>query len=60
MSDFYNVEYLSERLAAVCKERDELLEIVENQAAMNKRVVELSLELDRVTAERDALLLQRM
>ena len=23
-SNFYNVEYLSERLAAVCKERDEL------------------------------------
>lgn len=24
MSSFYNTEYLSERLAAVCKERDEL------------------------------------
>lgn len=57
---FYNVEYLSERLAAVCKERDELLKIVEKQAAMNKRMLELVLELDQVTAERDALLKQRM
>ena len=24
MNNFYNLEYLSERLAAVCKERDEL------------------------------------
>lgn len=42
MSDFYNVEYLSERLAAVCKERDELKrerdalrETLERQARQN-------------------------
>jgi uncharacterized coiled-coil DUF342 family protein len=55
MSEFYNAEYLSERLAAVCKERDELRHIVEKQAAMNQRVTELALELDTVKAERDAL-----
>ena len=59
MSEFYNSEYLSERLAAVCKERDELRQIVEKQAAMNVRVTELVLELDQVKAERDALLQQR-
>ena len=59
MSEFYNSEYLSERLAAVCKERDELRQIVEKQAAMNVRAAELVLELDQVKAERDALLQQR-
>ena len=56
MSEFYNAEYLSERLAAVCKERDELRQIVEKQAEMNGRVVAMALELDEVKAERDALL----
>ena len=63
MSEFYNAEYLSERLAAVCKERDELRrerdelrKIVEKQARMNRSTVAMALELDRVTAERDALL----
>ena len=56
MSDFYNAEYLSERLAAVCKERDELRKIVEKQLRMNRSAVALALELDRVKAERDALL----
>lgn len=60
MNSFYNVEYLTERLTAVCKERDALLEIVEKQAALNKRLTELVMELDQVTAERDALLNQRV
>lgn len=55
MSEFYNTEHLSERLAAVCKERDELRQIVVKQADMNRRATELALELDEVKAERDAL-----
>ena len=63
MNDFYNAEYLAERLAAVCKERDELKrdceelrKIIEKQARMNRTVTLMALELDRVRAERDALL----
>lgn len=63
MSNFYNPEYLQERLSAVCKERDELKKeiaelklICEKQAAMNGRVAAMALELDQVKAERDALL----
>lgn len=56
MSEFYSCEYLSERLSAVCKERDELRQIVAKQADMNRRTTELALELDSVKAERDALL----
>ena len=63
MNDFYNAEYLSERLAAVCKERDELKrvceelrEIIEKQARLNRTVTLMALELDQVKAERDALL----
>ena len=56
VNNFYNTDYLSERLAAVCKERDELRQIVEKQADVNRRVTELALELDQVKAERDALL----
>ena len=56
MTKFYCVEYLLERLAAICKERDELCKIVEKQAAMNLRVTELVLELDQARAECDALL----
>ena len=63
MSEFYNAEYLSERLAAVCKERDDLKrdcdnlrEIVEKQARLNRTVTLMALELDQVKAERDALL----
>lgn len=55
MSEFYNAEYLSERLAAVCKERDELRRIVEKQARLNLVNAKLALELDEVKAERDAL-----
>ena len=56
MENFYNAEYLSERLAAVCRERDDLKRICEKQAELNAKVAELALELDAVTAERDALL----
>lgn len=63
MSEFYNAEYLSERLAAVCQERDalksenrELRQICEKQAAMNGRTAAMALELDQVKAERDSLL----
>ena len=65
MNNFYNNDYLSERLAAVCKERDDLKrdcdnlrEIVEKQARLNRTVTLMALELDRVRAERDALLAQ--
>ena len=50
MSDFYNAEYLSERLAAVCKERDELRRICEKQAEANGRMAAMALELDTVKA----------
>lgn len=56
MSDFYNSEYLSDRLAAVCKERDELRRICEKQAEANGKLAAMALELDDVKAERDALL----
>ena len=42
--------------AAVCQERDDLRQIVERQARMNRTAVELALELDAVKAERDAYL----
>lgn len=41
--------------AAVCQERDALRRMVVKQAELNQRVVDLALELDTVTAERDAL-----
>ena len=41
--------------AAVCRERDELRQIVEKQARMNRTVALMALELDTVKAERDAL-----
>lgn len=63
MSEFYNTEYLSERLASVCKERDylkreaeRLKSVCEKQMRMNRSAVATALELDRVKAERDALL----
>lgn len=62
MSNFCNLEYLQERLAAVCKERDELKrdrdelrKIVEKQARLNRTVTLMALELNTVKAERDAL-----
>ncbi len=62
MNDFYNVEYMSERVAALAKERDELRrevrrlnEICERQARLNIVNAKLAMDLDKVTAERDAL-----
>ena len=45
MNDFYNAEYLSERVAALAQERDDL----------RRDVRRLIMDLDKVTAERDAL-----
>ena len=45
MNDFYNAEYLSERVAALAQERDDL----------RRDVRRLIMNLDKVTAERDAL-----
>jgi hypothetical protein len=62
MNDFYNVEYMSERVAALAKERDELRrevyrlnDLCERQARLNLVNAKLTLELDTVKAERDAL-----
>lgn len=44
MNDFYNAEYLSERVAALAQERDDL----------RRDVRRLIMDLDKVTAERDA------
>ena len=63
MNNFYNNDYLYQRLAAICKERDELRKyceelrkIIEKQARLNRTVTLMALELDQVKAERDALL----
>ena len=55
MSEFYNAEYLSERLAAVCKERDELRQIVEKQVRMNRVTAQTALELDTLHGENAVL-----
>lgn len=54
---------LSDMLDALCKERDELKrdcnnlrEIIDKQARLNRTVTLMALELDQVKAERDALL----
>jgi len=44
MSNFCNVEYLSERLAAVCKERDELKTIVKGLMHLNDELAKVSAE----------------
>jgi hypothetical protein len=44
MSNFCNVEYLSERLAAVCKERDELKTIVKGLMHLNDELAKASAE----------------
>lgn len=46
MSNFANVEYLQERLAAANEEIRRLREICERQAEMNRNVVRLTLALD--------------
>ena len=60
MNDFYNVEYMSERVAAIAKERDYykrevagLKEICEKQMRMNRSAAVTAVELDRVKAELD-------
>ena len=55
MSNFCKTEYLQERLAAVCKERDELKKLVEKQARMNRSMAAMALELDNARAEIDRL-----
>lgn len=65
MNNFYSTDYLYQRLAAVCKERDELRrdcdnlrDIIDKQARLNRTVTLMALELDQVKAERDDLLLR--
>lgn len=62
MNDFYNVEYLSERVAALAQERDnlrrelnEMKDLCERQARLSLVNAKLALDLDKVTAERDEL-----
>lgn len=52
MNNFYNAEYLSERLAAVCKERDELLEQVKRHQTIEKGLLHLVDELAKASAEK--------
>jgi hypothetical protein len=52
MSNFYNCEYLSERLAAVCKERDELREQVKRHQTIEKGLLHLIDELAKANAEK--------
>ena len=61
MSDFYNAEYLSERVAALAQERDDLRrennylkDLCDRQARLNLVNAKLQMDLDKVTAERDA------
>ena len=56
MNDFYNVEYLSERVAALAKERDELRKIVEKQARLNRTAAVMAMDKDRLEAERDDII----
>lgn len=46
MNNFYNTEYLQERLSAVLKENERLRKICERQAEMNHTLVKLTLELE--------------
>ena len=62
MNDFYNAEYLSERVAALAQERDDLRrennylkDLCDRQARLNLVNAKLQMDLDRVTAERDEL-----
>ena len=59
MNNFYNLEYLNERLAATCKERDELRQMLNASIAAQET---LQKELDRTKrllefarAERDVV-----
>lgn len=59
MNNFYNLEYLNERLAATCKERDELRQMLNASIAAQET---LQKELDRANnlltmarAERDVV-----
>lgn len=58
MNDFYNTEYLGERVAALAKERDilkrenaDLKDLVEKQMRLNRSAAHTAVELDRVSAE---------
>lgn len=63
MNDYYNAEYLGERVAALAKERDnyrrelrELKVLCDKQSRLNLVNAKLTQDLDNMTAERDALL----
>lgn len=51
MNDFYNCEYLSERVAALAKERDELKKIAEKQMRMNRSMAVMAMDLDNLRGE---------
>ena len=51
MNDFYNCEYLSQRVAALAKERDELKQIVEKQSRMNRSMAVMAMNLDNLRGE---------
>lgn len=62
MSNFYNAEYLSERLSAVCKERDELKTVIKGLMYLNdelaktnaekaERIYQLETEIKRLNSE---------
>ena len=51
MNDFYNCEYLSERVAALAKERDELKKIAEKQMRMNRSMAVMTMDLDNLRGE---------
>ena len=53
MNDFYNCEYLSERVAALAKERDELKKIAEKQMRMNRSMAVMAMDLDNLRGELD-------
>ena len=66
MNDFYNVEYMSERVAALAKERDhlrrennDLKEIVEKQVRLNRSAAITALELDNMKAELEKVKAER-
>ena len=53
MNDFCNCEYLTKRVAALTKERDELKKIADKQIRMNRSMAVMSLEMDNLRGELD-------
>lgn len=59
MNNFYNLEYLNERLAATCKERDELRQMlnaaINAQETLQKELDKTKRLLEFARAERDVV-----